>query len=119
MEVTHLDCVAIRSVIEQQLTAFRQDNAIEAYTLASPAIQQQFGNAQTFLHMVRTAYPPVYRPRSVMFQALTTVEGEPAQQVLLMGPEGELVVAVYLMQKQLDSSWKINGCYLVPLEDEL
>jgi len=34
------------------------------------------------------------------------------QRVLLVGPDGVPVVADYLMQRQPDGSWRINGCIL-------
>lgn len=118
MEVTDTDRVAIRSVIERQLEAFQRDDAIGAFAFASPGIQAQFGTAKNFMAMVRASYQPVYRPRSVVFEDITTVEGIPAAQVLLLSPDGEPVMALYLMEKQLDGSWKINGCYLVPIKGE-
>lgn len=68
--------------------------------------------------MVRASYQPVYRPRSVVFEDITTVEGIPTQQVLLLSPDGEPVMALYLMEKQSDGTWKINGCYLVSIKGE-
>jgi Tetratricopeptide repeat len=47
-----------------------------------------------------------------------TLEGQPTQAVLLVGPDGVPVLALYPMQQQPDGSWKTAGCYLVPLKDE-
>ena len=118
MQVTDTDRAAIRSVIERQLEALRRDDADGAFAFASPGIRTQFGTAKNFLAMVRASYQPVYRPRSVVFEDITPVEGIPTQQVLLLGPNGEPVRALYLMEKQPDGTWKINGCYLVPIEGE-
>ncbi len=118
MQVTDTDRTAIRSVIEQQLDALRRDDADGAFAFASPGIRTQFGTAKNFLAMVRASYQPVYRPRSVVFEDLTSVEGIPTQQVLLLSPDGEPVRALYLMEKQPDGIWKINGCYLVPIKGE-
>jgi uncharacterized protein DUF4864/tetratricopeptide repeat protein len=62
--------------------------------------------------------PPVYRPRQVVFRDLTTLGGQPTQAVLLVGPDGVPVLALYPMQQQPDGSWKTAGCYLVPFKDE-
>lgn len=118
MQVTDTDRTAIRSVIEQQLAALRRDDADGAFAFASPGIRTQFGTAKNFLAMVRASYQPVYRPRSVVFEDITSVEGIPTQQVLLLSPDGEPVRALYLMEKQSDGTWKINGCYLVPIKGE-
>jgi hypothetical protein len=118
MEMSDPDRKAIRSIIEQQLEAFQQDNAEAAFSFASPAIQQKFETPETFLLMVREAYPAVYRPRSVMFDSFTFFQGIPAQAVTLLSPDGELVRALYLMEKQPDGVWRISGCLLAPLEGQ-
>jgi hypothetical protein len=48
MEVTDTDAINIRSVIEYQLAAFKNDDAQSAFSFASPAIQAQFGTAEHF-----------------------------------------------------------------------
>ena len=112
------DRQAIRSVIEAQLAAFKADDGAAAFGFASPAIQEMFGDPATFLAMVRTSYMPVYRPREVRFERLVLHQGEPVQLVLLVGPDLEVVTAYYVMQKQPDGSWRINGCFLQPATDE-
>jgi hypothetical protein len=109
---------AIRSVIEAQLAAFQADDGDAAFSFASPTIQQMFGDPGTFLAMVKTGYMAVYRPREVRFERLVSVQGEPVQLVLLVGPDLEVVTAFYAMQRQPDGSWRINGCVLQPAADE-
>ncbi|MEP0749413.1 MULTISPECIES: DUF4864 domain-containing protein [unclassified Coleofasciculus] len=118
MEVTDSDRLIIRSVISNQLEAFQKDDAEGAFSFASSEIQAQFGTPDNFLRMVKAAYQPVHRPRSVMFENMTTIEGFPAQQVLLLDREGNLIRALYLMKKQSQGKWKITGCYLVPVKGE-
>jgi hypothetical protein len=117
-DVTDADRTAIRTVIERQLDALRQDNAASAFALASPEIQAKFQTPERFLTMVRTSYQSVYRPRQVMFRELTTLGSQLIQAVLLVGPDGVPVMAFYPMQQQPDGSWKTAGCYLVPFKDE-
>jgi Domain of unknown function (DUF4864) len=116
--LTAADHTAIQTVIEQQLAAFRQDDAAGAFALASPAIQEKFGTPEEFLHMVQTTYQPVYRPRHVVFKELQILAGVPTQSVLLVGPDGVPVMAFYIMQKLPDEVWKIAGCYLTALKNE-
>ena len=111
-ELTAADHTAIRTVIERQLEAFRQDDADAAFAFASPMIQAKFGTPEVFLNMVKTSYQPVYRPRYVAFRDLHMVQGVPTQPVFLIGPDGVPVTAMYMMQKQPDGVWKIDGCYL-------
>jgi len=108
------DAAAIRGVIERQLGAFQRDDSGLAYSFASPSIQRKFGTAETFMRMVKTGYPAVYRPREVEFRALQLRDdGIPVQEVLFVGPDGSARLAFYMMQRQDDGTWKIDGVYLV------
>ena len=118
MEITATDRAVIRSVIERQMVAFQENDAISAFAFASLGIQQQFGTPENFMHMVTTGYPAVYRPRSVLFEDIVTLSGAIAQPVLLLDSNGVPVKALYLME-QSDSTWRINGCYMVPIKGEI
>ncbi|HWA45231.1 MAG TPA: DUF4864 domain-containing protein [Hypericibacter adhaerens] len=111
------DATAIRQVIEDQIDAFRHDDGVTAFGFASPAIQQKFQNPNNFMAMVRSGYPQVYRPRTVEFEELSVEEMGPAQNVLVVGPDGIPVLMIYLMQKQPDGSWRINGVYMTRMPD--
>jgi hypothetical protein len=50
-----------------------------------------------------------------MFEEVVALEDIPAQQVLILTEEGNLVRAYYLMHRQADANWKINGCLLAPV----
>jgi len=117
-ELTAADRTAIQTIIERQLEAFRNDDAVGAFTFASPAIRAKFGTPEQFMTMAQTAYQPVYRPRHVAFKELRLVEGVPTQTVLLVGPDGVPVMALYVMQKQPDGAWKIDGCSLMSFKGE-
>lgn len=119
MEVNDTDRAAIRSVIERQLEAFQDDDAIGAFAFASPGIQRQFETPENFMHMVTTGYQAVYRPRSVLFEEVTSISGALTQPVLLLDFDGMPVRALYLMEKQADGTWRINGCYLVSIEGQI
>ena len=115
---TAADAAAIRTVIERQIEAFRQDDGGEAFGYASPDIQAMFGSPDNFMAMVRTAYGAVYRPRHVEFKDLTWRGGQIVQPVLLIGPDGVPVLALYKMQLQADGTWRIDGCSLAALSDK-
>lgn len=115
MDVNSTDRYTIRSTIEQQLQAFQKDDAEAAFALASSEIREKFETAENFLNLVKTDYAAVYRPRSVMFEQVVYVQGLPAQEVILLAPDGNLLKAIYLMAKQADGSWKISGCLLSPV----
>lgn len=118
MTGTNSDRDAIRAVIQRQLQAFQKDDAEEAFTFASPEIRAKFGTAQNFFQAVKTSYAAVYRPRSVMFEKLVTVQGILTQEVVLLDQNGDLVKALYLMEKQPDGTWKISGCFIVPMQGQ-
>ena len=108
----------IRAVIEGQLAAFQRDDGPAAFAFASPGIQSKFHDADTFMDMVRTGYLPVYRPQEIEFRGLELHEGTPIQEVLVVGPDGQPVMALYFMERQLDGSWRISACVLVKAPDE-
>ena len=110
---------AIRTVISSQLAAFGRDDGPGAFAFASPTIRSKFQTPEIFLDMVRRHYAPVYRPSEVSFQALHESPRGPVQEVLLVGPDGRVVVALYFMQQQPDASWKINGVQLVEAPDQV
>jgi hypothetical protein len=112
------DQTAIRHVIEAQLAAFQRDAAAEAFGYATPTIQQKFGDAANFMAMVKGGYPAVYRPRSVTFDKLVDTEFGPDQMLRVIGPDGLSYTAHYIMQKQPNGTWMINGCYLTRGDDQ-
>src|SRR5277367_6208135 len=84
-DLSAADRGAIRAVVEDQLAAFQRDDGMAAFALASPNIREQFGSVGNFMEMVRTGYQPVYRPREVVFGAVTVTDGRIVQRVLLVG----------------------------------
>lgn len=106
------DALPIRSVISEQLDAFAHDDAPRAFSLASSDIRAQFGTPEAFIKMVRSAYPVVFRPRTVRFAPPVLVEGEVVQPVSMTDAQGRSWIALYAMQRQPDGSWRINGCQL-------
>ena len=117
-EPSAADRAAIETVIEQQITAFKRDDAATAYSFASPMIQKRFGDAATFLRMVRKGYKPVYRPQTVEFKNLETVRDMTIQRLFVIGQDGTAVQALYYMEKQADGTWRIDGVQLIAAPDE-
>ena len=104
--------LAIRQVIENQISAFRRDDGAEAFSYASPGIQDRFRTVDTFMEMVRNGYPAVYRPVSYEFDSLLNYRGSPIQVVTFVGQDGKVIIARYWMERQSDGSWKIDGVEL-------
>ncbi len=118
-DVSDADREAIRAVVEDQLAAFQADDAVRAFSHASPMIRRIFGTPSNFMRMVATGYPPVHRPQAVEFQDIVDFRGAPTQRVFLIGPDGQSVIALYVMELQDGGVWKINGCFLVEAEDSM
>ncbi|MBT9310583.1 DUF4864 domain-containing protein [Leptothoe kymatousa TAU-MAC 1615] len=111
---TH-DKHAIRSIVERQLQAFQDNDATTAFSLASPELQRQLRQPHAFMEMVRTHYQPVYSPRAVIFEGIVHIQKRPTLQMMVMTKGGTLVRALYMMQQQADSTWRIAGCQLLPV----
>ena len=108
---------AIRSVIENQMAAFKVDDGPAAFAYASPTIQELFQTPEIFMSMVKTGYAPVYRPQEVEFRELMQAARGPVQVVHIVGPDGRAVLALYSMEQQPDGSWRIDGCTLTEAPD--
>ncbi|MEQ9489476.1 MAG: DUF4864 domain-containing protein [Alphaproteobacteria bacterium] len=109
---TPVDRAAIVTVIRSQLDAFKRDDARDAFSYASPFIQQKFQSAAMFMDMVKRGYMPLYRPNGTEFLELTIENGIPVQRVRVYAPDGTPISAYYFMQRQEDGSWRINGVEL-------
>ncbi|NBB68913.1 MAG: DUF4864 domain-containing protein [Alphaproteobacteria bacterium] len=108
---------AIGAVVQAQLDAFRRDAATEAFGHASPGIRRMFETPERFMAMVERGYAPVYRPRRVEFRNVVRYRGRITQRVYVVGSDGEPVIANYLMERQDDGSWRIDGCVLEEVPD--
>lgn len=104
---------AVRAVVEAQLEAFAADDAERAFSYASVAIRTQFGDAATFMAMVKSTYPMVVRPAAVSFFQPRRAEGAVWQTVQLRDRAGRLWLATYQLQQQPGAGWRINGCAVV------
>jgi len=104
---------AIRKVISQQLAALRAEDGDRAFSYASPGIRAQFGNAQTFMAMVRDAYSPLLVARYTEFLDGAVIDGIVIQPLRLIAPDNSVLVALYTMEKE-KGAWRITGCQLAP-----
>ncbi|SHG03716.1 protein of unknown function [Kaistia soli DSM 19436] len=112
-EPSNADKDAFKALVQGQLQAFRQDDAMAAYGRAAPGIQRMFPSPDVFMNMVRQAYPPVYRSGSVAFGEVVEGPAGPMEKVYLTAADGSNWIALYSFEKQADGSWKISGCQLL------
>ncbi len=108
------DKSAFRSIITNQIEAFRADDGARAYSYAAPIIKHIFPTPDQFMAMVRDGYKPVYHPDSFQFgDAGFAASGRPIQRVKLVGQDGLDYEAIYTMEQQPDGTWQISGCAIV------
>lgn len=112
------DQTTIQKVITAQLDAFNHDDGSRAYSFAAPGIKVMFPSVDNFMAMVREGYPPVYRSREAEFRDVVALDGGLArQQVLIVGADGTVVLALYTMERGADGIWLIAGCTLVKADE--
>ncbi len=102
------------TVIKDQMAAFRRDDGEKAFSLASPDVQDLYGNPEAYLSNYAANYKAVYRPKAVTFLNLAFSHGRLVQRVLIEGYDRRVVVALFPMIQLKDGSWRIDGCVLVP-----
>jgi hypothetical protein len=112
-EPSAADKGALKQIVRGQLDAFQRDDGAAAYRYAAPGIQRMFPSPDIFIGMVRQAYPPIYRPRTVAYGEIADSPIGLLQKVYVTGPDGSNWIAVYRFEKQPDGSWKIAGCTLI------
>jgi hypothetical protein len=107
------DWNAIERVVREQLAALKAGDGEKAFSYASPGIRAQFGDAPTFLAMVRNGYAALLAARYTEFLEGAVIDGRVIQPLRLIAPDNGVVVALYTMEKH-DGRWKISGCMLAP-----
>lgn len=105
---------AIKKVISQQLAALRAGAGDKAFSYATPGIQAQFGDAETFMAMVRGAYSALLTARYTEFLEGAMIDGVVVQPLRLIAPDNTVQVALYTMERQERGVWRISGCRIAP-----
>jgi hypothetical protein len=103
----------IRAVIERQIEAFKRNDAEAAYALTTQSIQSVFSSPEVFIDTIKNGYEPVYRPQSYSFEQARLVEGTVFQPVRIVEPSGARSLAIYVMERQSDAGWRIEGVILM------
>jgi hypothetical protein len=108
----------IAEVIQGQLDAFAAGDPATAYSFAAPTIQRKFGDAETFMRMVRQGYGALIDPAAVDFQRFEQREGRAVQSVRVLARDGTAWMAHYLMERMEDGTWRIAGCHMEQIAAE-
>ena len=107
------DVSTAQTIIQSQADALSRDDAAAAYGYAAPQIQSVFSSADTFISMVKTSYPPIYRHKTFEFGKVKAEDGKVIQEVHITDTDGVPWDALYTLEHQADGSFKISGCLLV------
>lgn len=100
----------VREVIAAQFSAFADDDADKAFSLASPGVRESVGSSGMLLAMVRGSYPMVYRPVTITYlKHPATEDGPTLQLVQVTDSDGKAWIAIFTMEKEQES-WRISGC---------
>lgn len=105
---------ATRTIIADQIGAFKAGDHDRAYSHAAPNIKRHFTTVDRFIGMVKRGYGAVYNPDSYVFGRNMQYNGEVYQEVIITDPAGKQWQAVYTLRQQEDGSWKITGVKMNP-----
>ena len=102
----------IQEIISEQILAFRQNNAEEAYAFASSFIKSKFPSPSRFMAMVKGSYPMIWNPQEFKFIEQRGHASNIIQRVVFTDEDDSLFFFDYLMIKS-EETWVIHGVYLV------
>lgn len=108
-----------RAVIEAQLEAFKQGDSAKAFSYATPNIQTMFGDAETFMQMVREGYDVVVKPVTVRFVKFETDGMNALHAVQMVDRQKTLWNVYYVLEKRSDGTWRISSCETEKAETDL
>jgi hypothetical protein len=102
----------LHGLVQSQLDAFRRDDGETAFGLSGSRAHAIYTDAEDFMKTIRETYPPLYRPRTVLFAELVETNSGPIQILFVGGQDGLSYIAFYTFERQSDGSWLIAGCLL-------
>ncbi|RJG06837.1 DUF4864 domain-containing protein [Noviherbaspirillum cavernae] len=111
-EITTADAIAIHAAVQSQLEALAQDDATSAFEMTSLAKRMQIGTPDNFMRMIKNQYTPIYRAVGLIFSRPEMLHGDPIQVVRITDSNSHVWLAIFWMQQDEDSNWKIDGCQM-------
>ena len=111
------DLFETENIIKNQIQAFIDKDAEEAFSYASPVIKLRFGNPDNFMSMVKNYYEPVYNPKQYYFIDAKYFEGSVYHKLQIVSQSNLSYLATYSLVKN-DNEWKISGCSVSPMQQE-
>lgn len=111
--ITTADAIAIHETVQSQLEALSNDDAASAFELATHEKRMLIGTPDNFLRLIKEEYDPIYRYQRVIFSQPEVINGDAVQVVRVTDGYSRVWVAVFWMQQDAESQWKIDGCQLI------
>jgi len=111
------DLFETENIIKNQIQAFIDKDAEEAFSYAAPIIKLKFGNPDDFMSMVKNYYEPVYNPKQYYFIDAKYFEGSVYHQLQIVSQSNLSYLATYSLVKN-DNEWKISGCSVSLMQQE-
>ena len=108
----------IRNVISNQVRALSDDNARAAFNYATPSIQARFVSADFFINMVKASYPALINPQKFEVRDVETSGRKGVARARVVTNDGKVFLSIYPMVQQADGEWRIDGCYMQPMQGQ-
>lgn len=112
-ELSSVDLDEIRSVIGRQIAAFRSRDGQAAWGLCSEEIRQTFETPEALLRTVRERYAPLLTADVLRFGEIMITPVGLGVVCEVVDGEGAVAHAVYIVCRQEDGFWAVNGCILI------
>lgn len=103
-------------IIEEQLRAFREDDASLAYALNSDDFQHEYRDEKHFMMMMRFTHKPLVNHLSYTFKGTSHIKDRLVQTVEMLNPSGSSTTVMFYLQKNTDGAWLIDGYTILDTE---
>lgn len=104
-------------VVSSQLEAFKNNDALTAFSFAAPIIKSKFETPELFMKMVEAAYEPVSNPKNYFFLKSLIYDEGVLHQVQIISHTNKSYLATYSLILS-NGDWKITGCTLSPFQNQ-
>ncbi len=104
------DRAMIMMTVRRMLDALRQGDAGAAFELLSDEFRGEMATPKRFLSSMRRSCKPLCQSRFIDFESLNAVNGLLVQEINLVGIDGGLCTAYFLMERDSKTGWQVGSC---------
>lgn len=113
-KLTAADRQKIQRIITLQILAFERNDEAVAFSYATPGARRYFGSPRAFMEVVRASYSALYKHTSREFLEAAVINGVVVQPLKILTRDGEIIVALYTVERQSNQEWRVGSCELAP-----